>query len=227
MTIDVYLEVAGKRVFAGAEAWPGWSRSGRDEAAALDALAAYGARYRRALGRAAAGLHPPSGPGDLRVTERLPGSASTEFGVPGAITKADGRRMTTDEEKAWSAMLRASWRAFDRAAHAAQGVELAKGPRGGGRDLERIVGHVLDAEKAYLHKLGGVYRAEEGIEDEADLAAVRRAGTVVLAALARGEPAPRTPRSGSLWPPRYFVRRSAWHALDHAWEIEDRVDDAG
>src|SRR5262249_42417844 len=108
-----------------------------------------------------------------------------------------------------------------------QGVELAKGPRGGGRDLERIVGHVLDAEKAYLHKLGGVYRAEERIEDEADLAAGRRAGTVVLAALARGEPAPRTPRSGSLWPPRYFVRRSAWHALDHAWEIEDRADDTG
>jgi hypothetical protein len=24
------------------------------------------------------------------------------------------------------------------------------------------------------------------------------------------------------WSPRFFVRRSAWHALDHAWEIEDR-----
>ena len=26
------------------------------------------------------------------------------------------------------------------------------------------------------------------------------------------------------WPPRYAARRIAWHALDHAWEIEDRSD---
>jgi hypothetical protein len=25
------------------------------------------------------------------------------------------------------------------------------------------------------------------------------------------------------WTPRYFVRRMAWHELDHAWEIEARV----
>jgi len=24
------------------------------------------------------------------------------------------------------------------------------------------------------------------------------------------------------WLPRYAARRIAWHALDHAWEIEDR-----
>jgi hypothetical protein len=36
-------------------------------------------------------------------------------------------------------------------------------------------------------------------------------------------PPERVPRSGKLWTPRYFVRRTAWHALDHAWEIEDRL----
>jgi hypothetical protein len=25
------------------------------------------------------------------------------------------------------------------------------------------------------------------------------------------------------WSPRYYVRRAAWYALDHAWEIEDRA----
>ena len=25
------------------------------------------------------------------------------------------------------------------------------------------------------------------------------------------------------WPPRYAIRRIAWHVLDHAWEIEDRA----
>jgi hypothetical protein len=24
------------------------------------------------------------------------------------------------------------------------------------------------------------------------------------------------------WPARYAARRIAWHALDHAWEMEDR-----
>jgi hypothetical protein len=31
------------------------------------------------------------------------------------------------------------------------------------------------------------------------------------------------PRGGVHWTPRYFVRRAAWHMLDHAWEIEDRI----
>jgi len=28
---------------------------------------------------------------------------------------------------------------------------------------------------------------------------------------------------GKRWTPQYFVRREAWHALDHTWEIEDRL----
>jgi hypothetical protein len=27
-------------------------------------------------------------------------------------------------------------------------------------------------------------------------------------------------------PPRYAIRRIAWHVLDHAWEIEDKSDPA-
>jgi len=26
------------------------------------------------------------------------------------------------------------------------------------------------------------------------------------------------------WPQRYAARRIAWHALDHAWEMQDRSD---
>jgi hypothetical protein len=38
------------------------------------------------------------------------------------------------------------------------------------------------------------------------------------------EPLPeKGPRGGIIWPARYFVRRTAWHVLDHAWEIEDRI----
>ncbi len=27
----------------------------------------------------------------------------------------------------------------------------------------------------------------------------------------------------ALWTARSFVRRVAWHTLDHTWEIEDRI----
>ena len=76
---DVYLEVAAKRVFAGALAWPGWSRSGRDEGSALEALAAYAPRYRRALGRTAAAgtFRPPADARSFRVAERVQGNATT------------------------------------------------------------------------------------------------------------------------------------------------------
>jgi len=37
------------------------------------------------------------------------------------------------------------------------------------------------------------------------------------------EPPPNPRRTKPLWSPRFAIRRSAWHALDHAWEIEDRV----
>jgi hypothetical protein len=35
------------------------------------------------------------------------------------------------------------------------------------------------------------------------------------------------PKGGKMWTARYFLRRDAWHALDHAWEIEDRTPAAG
>ena len=40
----IYVEVSRKRVFAGSVEWPGWTRSGRHEDAAVDALFAYASR---------------------------------------------------------------------------------------------------------------------------------------------------------------------------------------
>lgn len=44
-----------------------------------------------------------------------------------------------------------------------------------------------------------------------------------LAAAVAGDLPTRGPRGGKLWVPRYFVRRVAWHVLDYAWEIKDRL----
>jgi hypothetical protein len=218
-TIDVYVESGRKRVFAGGLAWPGWCRSGRDEDAALDALVEAAGRYAVAIGSAGGRFPRVTSSSALRVVERLIGNATTDFGAPAIAPSDDEEPMTAAERRRWSALLEASWMAFDRSAKRHRGGRLRTGPRGGGRDLAKIVAHVAHTELAYLTKLGGLPPKEPTDR------AVRAAVLEVLDLRARGEPAPRTPRSGSLWSPRYYVRRSAWHALDHAWEIEDRVED--
>lgn len=101
---------------------------------------------------------------------------------------------------------------------------MRKGPRGGGRNLQKLVEHVRDADQAYLSSLGGrLERKPEG-ELKQDLAALRQAILAALAMAVRGEIPAVGPRGGVRWMPRYFVRRLAWHELDHAWEIEDRVE---
>jgi hypothetical protein len=218
--IDVYLEVAPKRVFTGAVEWPGWCRSGRDPEAALEALAAYGRRYSAALGRTKFGFEPPPDASRFKVAERLKGNATTEFGAPGIAPKADGRSLDVAETERLISILKSAWARFDRSAKAARGKALTKGPRGGGRELDAIVEHVLGADGGYLYATGG--RPPKTAGPRA-MAAVRSVFVEVVTVRARGEPPPRTPRSGKLWTPRYGIRRSAWHALDHAWEIEDRA----
>jgi hypothetical protein len=216
--IDVYLEIAPKRTFAAAVEWPGWARSGRDEEAALTALLDYGARYKKAMGAAARDLTLPATADDVRAVERLAGNATTEFGAPGMIPDADRQAADDDELERLVGLLRAAWAAFDSAADAARGHELAPaGPRGGGRSVARMRDHVVEADAAYLGGLGGRH------DPKADWAALQEAFAAAAVSRAHGELPDIGPRGGKRWPARYAIRRSAWHALDHAWEIEDRL----
>ncbi len=221
--VDLYLEVGKKRTFAGAVDWPGWCRSGRDEALALQALDAYGPRYARVLSAARLGFRAPADPDAFAVVERLKGNATTDFGTPGIAPSSDKRPVDDAELRRMQAILKACWRTFDKAVSAAQGKELRKGPRGGGRDLDKIVEHVLGADEGYLSALGWKFKPDRSKDLQKQLVSVRRAVLEGLAAAARGETPKRGPRGGARWTPRYFVRRSAWHVLDHAWEIEDRM----
>jgi hypothetical protein len=211
---DVTIETGKRRVFAGATDWPGWVRSARDSKDALDALISYAPRYKAAVGRS---FVVPKSVSALRVVERLAGDATTDFGAPSIERSADRRPVDDAELKRLVRLLKASWAAFDAAAEAAAGVRLTTGPRGGGRSVEKMRSHVLEADRAYLSGLGG--KAPKG-----SVEAVREAITAMLASRARGEKPVLSPRRTSpLWTPRFTVNRSAWHALDHAWEIEDRT----
>ena len=217
-SIDVYVESGTKRVFAGAPDWPGWCRSGRDEVSAIEALLAYGPRYARVLRGTRLGFEPPARQVAVRVVERLGGTPTTDFGAPDVATSSDAAPMHTADLRRAGSILKACWRAFDAAVERAEGKELSTGPRGGGRDLEKIIEHVLGAEQAYLVRLSWKLEAGEGDEP----ARTRRAVLEAIAAAAAGGVAP-APRGGKRWTHRYFVRRVAWHALDHAWEIEHRA----
>jgi hypothetical protein len=223
-SIPIYVEAGSKRVFAGAVEWPGWERGGRDEQAALEALVAYFPRYRLAVGGAAEaleGLDEPQAIADLEVIERLTGNSTTDFGAPGVPPTADSRPLDDAELERLLRLERASWRALDRAADAAEGRPLEKGPRGGGRELDEIVRHVLNADAGYLHMLGVTFPGEGDLGRD-DSPRLREAIVAALRVGPRDGPAPTGPKGGKRWTVRYFIRRSAWHALDHAWEIEDR-----
>jgi hypothetical protein len=212
--VPVVIETGRKRVFATALDWPGWCRSARTEEAALEALATYAARYEPVA--AGAGLKLP--PADLlAVVEHLPGDATTDFGAPSAVAAADHADLSAAESGARADLLVAAWDALGAVARSAP-ASLRKGPRGGGRDRDKIVQHVFAAEAAYARKIGLRFR-EPAFDDATAVAALHEAIEETVRS-ARSS----TPPTERGWPPRYAVRRITWHVLDHVWEIEDRTD---
>jgi hypothetical protein len=217
--IAVAIETGAKRIFATAVDWPGWSRSGKTEAAALEALAATAARYAVAAAEAGEPFPGEVAVEDLEVVERIAGDGGTDFGVPSRVTAHDRRATSAPEADRLRRLVAAAWRVFDRVAADAP-AELRKGPRGGGRDRDRVVEHVLGADHAYCGVMGIRLPAPK----RGDAASIRTQRSAVLDLL--GQPSDGTPINGRKWPPRYAAARIAWHALDHAWEIEDRTESA-
>lgn len=222
--INVILEVGKTRTFASAPDWPGWCRMGRDEATALQALFEAGSRYAQILRPARLGFRAPLDVSAFVIVKRLTGDATTDFGAPSMAWPDDGQPIEPAELDRFQLVLKASWKAFDAAVTAATGRSLRKGPRGGGRDLTKIREHVCEVDAVYLRSLGGKPKPRNGDNLDQALAQVRQEILTTLLAASRGEIPERGPRGGSRWTPRYFVRRLAWHEIDHAWEIEDRIE---
>jgi hypothetical protein len=217
--LRIYLERGAKRTFASAIDWPGWCRSGKTEAEAIERLLAYAPRY-SGVARAAKVPFTPA-VDEAEVLHRLTGGSGTDFGVPSASPKEDGEPIKGKELARQQALLEASWQAFDAAARSAKGHTLTTGPRGGGRTVAKMTNHVLEAEVAYLGALGSRLDKSDAGEDE--MASVRRQALAALDAVATGKPIANPRNTKRPWTPRYYLRRAAWHALDHAWEIQDRL----
>lgn len=208
----IFIETGHKKVFASALDWPGWSRSGKTEQDAIVTLVEYADRYRVIVD--VAGVH---GIDALvtspNVVEHVQGSGATDFGVPDKIANVEKEWMSAAEVDRQIAILRAGWDYFDDVSMKAS-EELQKGPRGGGRDRSEIVDHVLDADRGYARNIG-VKTAPSDYQSKFDVAAHREA---VIESISQQN----FDRVETKWPLRYFVRRAAWHVLDHAWELEDK-----
>jgi hypothetical protein len=219
--IAVCLEVSPRMSFASALYWPGWCRAGRDESAALQALASYAERYAPVAEQA--GVNFPSTVA-FDVVERVPGGPTTAFAAPECrrpfpqkTVEAERAEVTPAAARRLVALVTAAWAIFGEIA-AVSPAELRKGPRGGGRDRDKLIGHVITAEAAYARKLG-VKRKQPAIDDNAAIEELRDAIAAVVGASSDGSPV--VPNG---WATHYAARRIAWHVLEHAWEMQDRAE---
>jgi hypothetical protein len=218
--IAVCLEVSPKMTVASALDWPGWCRAGRDEGAALEALASYAGRYAPVAGQA--GVSFPATVA-FDVVERVPGGPATAFAAPECrrpfpqiTAEAERAKLTPAAARRQVGLVTAAWAVFGEIA-AASPAQLRKGPRGGGRDRDQLIGHVIGADTAYARKLG-IKLKQPAAGDTAAIEELRKAIAAVV-----GAPSDGSPVVPGGWTTRYAARRIAWHVLEHAWEMQDRA----
>jgi hypothetical protein len=154
------------------------------------------------------------------VVEQYPGTGSTDFwGISFAFSSIDRQDVSRGELERQLTLMQACWAFFD-AVRRRVSAEMQKGPRGGGRDRDRIVRHTLFSELDFAKKLK-LRPPEDTLLTDQGLKAYRGAYcNAIREYYAEGKMA----RS---WPLRYLIRHTAYHTLDHAWEMEDKDLTAG
>jgi len=204
----------GKKVVAVAPDWPGLERGAKTEEAAIERLQAYRPRYAQVAKFAGMDAEFAAGT-TVDVIEHYPGTGSTDFwGISFAFSSIDRHDMSSEALERELTLMQACWIFFD-AVRLRVSAEMQKGPRGGGRDRDHIVRHTFGAEQDWAPKLGvltprGAMLTDEGLKAHRDAYC-----TAIRAYHSAG-------KSARTWPLRYLIRHTAFHTLDHAWEMEDK-----
>jgi hypothetical protein len=212
----------GKRSVAFSIDWPGWSRGARSAELALEVLESYRERYRPVAGLAGmAREFDDAGP--LEIVEDRVGTGSTDFwGISFAPSAAEQGPMGEAEFERGITLLRACWAFFDGVA-ARVSPEMRKGPRGGGRDRDRIIRHTIRTESEDFAKQVGLRIPDEAALTRDGLRRHRETYVEAMRAYNAGE----VKRRMRSWTLPFLIRHSAFHTLDHAWEMEDKDLSAG
>jgi hypothetical protein len=215
LRVQVEQPTRDKKWVAVAVDWPGLERGATSEAKALDKLSTYLPRYLPVAKRARLGKE-FAAQTSLDVVERYTGTGSTDFwGISFAPSSLD--RLPYDEKEFARSvrLLRAAWAEFDEAASTVS-AELRLGPRGGGRQRDQIVDHVLNVEGQDFHaRVGVTSELSELLPAEGRAKHRDRFVTAMRDWYAEGKPLGK-------WTVPYLLRHTAFHALDHAWEMQDR-----
>ena len=197
--------------------WPGWSRGAKDPGLAMETLESYRERYRPVA--VLAGLADEfDAAGPLEIVEDHVGTGGTDFwGISYATAATEQEPMTDAEFERGIAVLRACWAYFDGVAARVSPV-MRKGPRGGGRDRDRIIRHVIRNESEEFAKQVGLRIPEEAALTPDGLQQHRTTYVEAMRAYNAGE----VERRMRSWTLPFLIRHSAYHNLDHAWEMEDK-----
>ncbi len=220
--IRVTLEIGPKRkkVVAVAADWPGLERGATTGEAAIERLLSYVPRYApvaklAGMEAAFATSTTSTTSSAVDVVEHYPGTGSTDFwGISFAISGIDQQALSGEALERELTLMRACWVFFDDV-RSRVSAEMQRGPRGGGRDRDRIVRHTIFTEQDWAKKLG-VLTAQEAMLTDEGLDAHRDAYcSAIRASHSQNEMARK-------WPLRYLIRHTAFHTIDHAWEMEDK-----
>lgn len=217
--LRVTIEVGpkGKKVIAVAPDWPGLERGAKTEEAALERLQAYLPRYAQIATLAGmGGEFDPSAA--LNIVEHYPGVGSTDFwGISFAFSSIDKQALSSEDLEHDLTLMRACWAFFDLV-RGRVSAEMQRGARGGGRDRDEIVRHTLYAELQWAKMIGVLTPGAEMLTDEGLTAHRAAYCNAIRDYHAQGKPAGKLAK----WPLRYLIRHTAYHALDHSWEMEDK-----
>jgi hypothetical protein len=206
-----------KKSVAFALDWPGWSRGAKTADAALGTLETYRPRYRPVAERAGL-VEEFDAAGPLEVVEDMVASGSTDFwGISFVPSSTEHGPLTDAEFERGITLLRACWAFFDDVA-ARVSPEMRKGPRGGGRDRDRIVRHTIRTESEDFAKQVGLRIPEEAALTPEGLREHRTTYVEAMRAYNAGQ----VTRRMRTWTLPFLIRHSAFHTLDHAWEMEDK-----
>jgi hypothetical protein len=221
--IAVAFEIGPKRrVFAQALDWIGWCRAGKDEATALHQLVIASTRYAQIAGRAGLTFAVPPSSEAFEIVERVPGTATTDFGAPAVPLTSDQEPLEESDIELFVSLLTACWATFDDALNSIS-ADLHDVKPEGGRSPDAMRLHLLEADRMHLSAFGPAFRQPDPARVTEQEAEVREQMIAALRAVPREENIAPRRRYGFSWTTRFAVRRSAWHALDHAWELQDRL----
>ena len=206
-----------KRSVAFALDWPGWNRGAKTAEIALQTLESYRERY-RPIADLAGLARDFDAAGPLEVVEERVGTGSVDFwGISFSASSTEQWPMGEAELERAITLLQAAWAYFDDVA-ARVSPEMRKGPRGGGRDRDRIIRHTIRTESEDFAKQVGLKIPEEAALTPHGLRQHRATYVAAMRAYNAGE----FDKPMRSWTLPFLIRHSAFHTLDHAWEMEDK-----